>query len=273
MTDGTPQPGIRHEYTLDNDWQRARERLARLEALADPATIRHLDTIGVAPGWTCLEIGGGGGSITEWLCRRVKPTGRVVAIDINTRFLDALDYPNLSVRQQSCITDPLPAGPFDLVHARALLVHLPEREQLLDRMVAALRPGGWLLTEEPDYVSKIVDPANDSGSNALFQRVRAVQTEALREAGIDPYYGRTLYGGLRRRGLAEVSGNGWMPVTHGGSDPAQFYRLTAEQLRERFLSAGVGTVEFEKYLSLHDDPNFVFIEGTMMAAWGRRPAL
>ena len=87
--------GIKTEYSLDNDWILARQRLALLEAHTDVGTIRFLDALDVGDGWRCLEVGGGGGSITEWLCRRVGPTGRVVATDINTRFLDALDFENL----------------------------------------------------------------------------------------------------------------------------------------------------------------------------------
>src|ERR1039458_7122444 len=39
---------------------------------------------------------------------------------------------------------------FDLVHARLVLVHVPQRAQALAAMVAALKPGGWLLLEEAD---------------------------------------------------------------------------------------------------------------------------
>src|SRR5262249_46808189 len=129
------------EYTLDNAWKHARERLALLEALTDPGTIRHLELIGVAPGWRCWETGGGGGSVAAWLCERVGPAGHVIATDLDTRFLAALRHDNLDVRRHDIVAKPPPEGAFDLVHARALLVHLTQREAVLDRMVAALRPG------------------------------------------------------------------------------------------------------------------------------------
>jgi 2-polyprenyl-3-methyl-5-hydroxy-6-metoxy-1,4-benzoquinol methylase len=138
---------IKTEYVLDNAWHGARERLRLLEETLDPGTIRHLETVGVASGWRCLEVGGGGGSITAWLCQRVGPAGRVVATDIDTRFLDALSFPNLEVRQQNVVTDAIEEAAFDLVHTRAVLMHLPERQRALDRLVAALKPGGWLLLE------------------------------------------------------------------------------------------------------------------------------
>ena len=116
------------EYLFDNDWMMARERLAALERDRDRATIRCLEAIGVSAGWHCLEIGGGGGSITAWLCERVGSMGRVLATDTNTRFLAALDYPGLEVRTHNVVTDGLPAVEFDLVHTRLVLTHLPERE-------------------------------------------------------------------------------------------------------------------------------------------------
>lgn len=76
------------QYLFDNNWMQARLRLSTLETIEDPATIDHLEKIGIAEGWNCLEVGAGGGSITEWLCRRVGPTGNVVATDVNTRYLD-----------------------------------------------------------------------------------------------------------------------------------------------------------------------------------------
>jgi 16S rRNA A1518/A1519 N6-dimethyltransferase RsmA/KsgA/DIM1 with predicted DNA glycosylase/AP lyase activity len=81
-----------------------------LEARWDPGTIRHLETLGVGEGWHCLEIGGGGGSIAEWLCRRVGPKGHVVATDLDTRFLEALDYDNLEVVRHNIVTDAVPEG-------------------------------------------------------------------------------------------------------------------------------------------------------------------
>lgn len=71
-----------YEYLLDNEWKAARGQLAQLETVWDPWTIRNLGKVGVREGWDCLEVAGGGGSIAEWLCRQVGPTGRVVATDL-----------------------------------------------------------------------------------------------------------------------------------------------------------------------------------------------
>jgi ubiquinone/menaquinone biosynthesis C-methylase UbiE len=76
-------------------------------------------------------VGGGGGSITEWLCQQVGPRGQVVATDINTRFLEALDYPNLEVRHHDILADELEPAAFDLVHVRFVLMHLAEPRRVV----------------------------------------------------------------------------------------------------------------------------------------------
>ena len=93
----------------------------------------------------------------------------------------------------------------------------------------------------------------------------------MAEAGIAEAYGRHGYAALLRRGLEEVAAEGRVGVARGGTPLARFYRLTAEQSRERYLGAGLTAEGFAAYLALHDDPDFVWIQGTMFAAWGRKP--
>ena len=89
-------------------------------------------------GWRCLEVGGSGGSIATWLAARVVPSGHVLVTDIEPRFLDSLKLPSTEVRRHNVATDPLPESAFDLVHARLVPVHLPEREKVAGGKVLAL---------------------------------------------------------------------------------------------------------------------------------------
>jgi ubiquinone/menaquinone biosynthesis C-methylase UbiE len=102
-------------YTPDKSGIREGDRFSALEELFDAGTIQLLNERGVAGGWHCLEVGAGRGSIAAWLSERVGPTGRVIATDMNTRFLDTLQRPNLEVRRHNIVTDPLPEHEFDLV--------------------------------------------------------------------------------------------------------------------------------------------------------------
>ena len=264
------ESAVKSEYRFDNAWVQARERLAAIEAGTDPGTIRHLDALGVSEGWHCLEVGGGGGAITEWLCRRAGSSGRVVATDVNPRFLEALDFPNLEVRRHNIVDDELEQGAFDLVHTRAVLVHLAERDKALDRLVAALKPGGWLLVEETDSISYVADQRAGEVACDLFLKV--MQAHQAAGTGVDLFYGRRVYADVCARGLVEVESEGRSRMMRGATQAARFWRLSYTQLRETLLGSGqLDAEDFNACLALFDDPNFVFMGPTLMAIWGRRP--
>src|SRR6185436_15674069 len=134
-------------YIYDQAWPAEKRRLGALCLLYDEGTRRHLTALGVARGWQCLEAAAGTGSVARWLSETVGPDGRVVATDLDTRHLDGLGA-NVEVRRHDLVKDPLEEGTFDLVHARALLEHLPERTKALEKLVRALKPGGRLLAED-----------------------------------------------------------------------------------------------------------------------------
>jgi SAM-dependent methyltransferase len=125
-------------------------RLAMLEQRFYPLTISRLERLEVGPGWRCLEVGAGRGSIARWLSVRVGPAGKVVAADIDCRHLIGL-ADNVEVRVLDIRTNAPEPGAYDLVHCRTLLMHLPDPLAALQHMAAALRPGGVLLAEEGDY--------------------------------------------------------------------------------------------------------------------------
>ena len=186
-------------YVLDNAAPQTPARFSALAELYDATTIRHLQRIGVEYGWQCWEIGAGPGSIAQWLCGQVGPSGSVLATDIDTRFLDRGGQPNLTICRHDIVLDPLPDNTFDVVHARLVLVHLPEREQALDRMITALKPGGWLLAEEFDSVSQL--PAPDRYPWEVALKSTAALRTVMIDRGVNLGFGRTLAGHLRARGM------------------------------------------------------------------------
>jgi SAM-dependent methyltransferase len=259
-------------YLLDNAWDQQRQRLAGLEAWFDPGTIRHLTALGITAGWRCLEVGGGGGSIARWLSEQVGPTGNVMATDLDTRFLAALDEPNLGVRQHDITRDPLPERAFDLVHARFVLEHLANRAAALRSMAAALAGGGWLLLEETDSASWLPVPEASAAAAALFTRWTQAFITLCQSTGVDPYSGRRGVGDLRALGLREVDAEGRVYIVRGGSPPAEVWRLTAEQVCPRITASGyLSEDEMTQILALLADPSFAWMEGLVMATWGRKP--
>jgi SAM-dependent methyltransferase len=241
-----------------------------VEELMDPGTRRHLAALGLAEGWRCLEVGAGGGSVAEWLCGQVGPTGGVVATDIDTRYLEALEAPNLEVRRHDVARDDLEAAAFDLVHARLVLEHLPARDAALARLVGALRPGGWLLVEALDYVSGV--PVSELGGRE-HERSQAVRLREFTAGGLDAHYGRRLPGVLRGAGLADVGNEGRVWVMEGGSPGARWFGLSMQQVRRRLVGEGkLSDPEVDRMLELFEDPAWSALTPIVMAAWGRRAA-
>ena len=139
------------EYLFDNASERAKTRLSSLSALYDAHTIHHLNQRGIDEGWSCLEVGGGG-SITSWLCARMGAAGRVVTMDIEPRFLQALSFPNLDVCRQGSPEEPPPTGEFNLgidrpsplvVHVSTALEDCTQGGVLPSAASTTLRENGW----------------------------------------------------------------------------------------------------------------------------------
>jgi SAM-dependent methyltransferase len=256
-------------YQLDHEWQTEHERLTRIGAILDPVTIGCLETIGVTTGWRCLEVGAGAGSIATWLCRRVGAHGQVVATDLEVKFLTVLDSPNLEIRQHDIVHDPLEPAAFDLVHARCVLEHLPGREAALTKMVKALKPGGWLLVEDTDYVS-FLPVARDQ--TAMFERAWWQFFAPLRQAGWAPYYARTHSATLRRHGLRDAQCVGRV-FEWGGVRPATAQWLFAfQRFRDRTVEAGLlSQQEADAFLALLETPEFTAWSPIIFSAWGRVP--
>lgn len=267
----TPHRSAGSTYSLDNSSREAPARFDALSGMFDCGTIRHLEDRGVSEGWRCLEVGGGGGSITTWLANRVGPKGYVVVTDIDPRYLEPLAAQNVEVRKHNIVTDSLPDVTFDLIHARLVLVHLPEREKVLTRLVSALKPGGWLVDEEFDSVSLLPDPTVSPGEVRLDTQMAVMRI--LKDRGVERRFGRLLYGRLRARGLVEVGAEGRLFMWRGGSSDVSLMRTNFKQLRGDLLDAHYIT---EQKLDLDsarlDDPDFMTPSPIMWTAWGRRPA-
>lgn len=258
-------------YQFDHEWKQERERLANMEAVFDPMTTQCLETINVEQGWNCLEVGAGGGSIVEWLAQRVGSTGKVVGTDLQTKFLEAIEAPNVEIRQHNILNDDLESDTFDLVCARKVLEHLPDAMATLQKMAAAVRPGGWLLVEDGDMASFRKVSTRDPD---LFERVYTAFLETMKSVGFNPYLGVDLGNMLRVVGFDEVALRGWTGewTAAEGNPTGAVYRLTFEKMRDRLTEAGViSSEEADQFLIDIQSPDFHAITGIHFAAWGRKP--
>jgi SAM-dependent methyltransferase len=257
------------QYSLDNAWEHARRRLTLLEELYDHITIRSLERVGVKPGWRCLEVGPGAGSITRWLCERTGPTGQVVAVDLDTRFVDELAATEdaLEVHQQDIVADGLPGGEYDLIHARMVLIHIPARLQVLEAMAAALRPGGWLVIEDGDvFPSQVL-------AGGVYAELWATMVSAFTTVGMHPTWGRELPGIFDRLGLEEVDAECDTGFHRGGGTYPEVLTVSLTQMRPLMLAAGATEAQLDAVGPMMADPTQWFPGWGLMCVRGRAPAV
>jgi len=255
-------------YLLDNQHTRAGQRFEALAELFDASTFRHMQSVGLSPGWRVWEVGAGGANVPEWIAEQTH--GYVLATDIDTSWLDR-EAGGFEVRTHDIGTDPAPDDGFDLVHARLVLVHVPERVDALTTMINALRPGGWVLLEEADPgLQPLVCPDEYGAEQELANKLKMAFRSLMADRGVDLSFGRKLPRLLRSAGLVNVQADSFFPM--GGSACNELERATVEQIREHLIAADLATEdEIEQHLSNVATGRLDFATSPMVSAWARKP--
>lgn len=254
-------------YTLDNTWAKAHRRLTLIEEMCDVGTTARMASLGVRPGWRCLELGAGAGSIARWLSDRVGSDGRVTAVDLEPHFLLEDPRDNMDVVRQDIVADGIPGDGYDLIHARALLMHLPNREELIRDLLARLRPGGAILLEEADFY-----PLLATASGAV-RDVIACACEVAKTRGGDWTWARHLPNRLTAAGAAEVAAvTVELPMVAPGNLMGEFCSLTLEQISPLLLATGLSAGALTAAVAQLAGPECWHSWFVVIAASARRPA-
>ena len=239
-------------------------RLELFQQHLDPLTIRRIERLGIGHGAKCLEVGGGRGSITRWLAERVGPEGQVTATDLELDFLNAINASNVEVLRHDIRSESFPERSFDLVHTRAVLMHIPDEPDLLRRMASWLRPGGWLLLEEPDFGMWVADA----------DPVWATHPDAAHQAfpNVSLGRGRSLLRQIPQLGLIDIGADGEVDIIQAGTPLAEFYALSMAAIGPAAVRAGALTAEQAAALvERPTQPDFLACGFVHIGAWGRRP--
>lgn len=254
-------------YVWQHDLKGEPDRLRLMSRMLDPSSRYHLQRIGVAAGWRCLEIGAGNGSLSQWLAQQVGPTGHVLATDIHPDLMQGIAAANLEVRGFDVVRDAPPEAPYDLVAIRALLHHLPERRAVVSRMASWVKPGGWLFVQEPDfYPTWTVEPPTQNQLWQGFLRWAAAQQ-------IDYFVGRRIPAWMQAEGLADIASEGHACLYNGGSDFAQWWDLGLGEVSDKLVGAGAVTrAALDEFHALARDPDYWTTTIAFTATTGRRPA-
>jgi ubiquinone/menaquinone biosynthesis C-methylase UbiE len=249
------------------------ERLdAQARSLATDARTM-LELIGVAPGWTCLDMGCGPRGITDLLSERVGPTGCVVGLDKDEEFLAhaAAHAPgNVEFRRGDAYGADLPAATFDLVHLRFIASTAGNPEGLLREAIRLARPGGVIAVQEPDVETFSCYPPHPA-----WDRLMTAMLGVFAGVGSDVYLARRLYRMAREAGLSDVHYRPFLIGIRSIDPMVDHLPATVESLRSTVLKLGLLSetelaVLLEQCRSHLRDPGTVVRSFMVAQVWGRK---
>jgi SAM-dependent methyltransferase len=252
--------------------QRQAEELA-----ADSAAL--LDRVGLRPGQSAIDLGCGPRGIVDLLAERVAPAGRVIGLDADpahaamaAEFAARRGLSGVEILTGDARATGLPPGSFHLVHARALLVNLPEPAGVADEMVRLARPGGSVASMEPDTEHALCYPPQPA-----FDRLGEIFTVVFRRNGADPWIGRRVPELFRQAGLedvaVEVRVQSYPPGNSRRTIRLDLVRAMRPQVLEMGLASAAELDDLDAAARAHlTDPHTVVVSGLLFLTWGRKPS-
>jgi SAM-dependent methyltransferase len=160
---------------------------------------------------------------------------------------------------------------FDLVHARTLLINVPEPAEVAAEMVRLARPGGWVVSTEPDIECELCYPPHPA-----FDRLREIFDVGMRRYGADPWIGRRVAELFRQAGLEEVQAEARVQMYPPGNTRRTIRLDLVRSMRSRVLEMSLASPaeldELDAAARSHlEDPHTVVISGLRFLTWGRKP--
>jgi len=167
--------------------------MSELKGLRDDVYRRPLETaldrLGLGAGWRCVDVGAGGGDVTVALAEMVGRDGRVYAVDSDPMARDEVARAAAAHAQVIALTqageDLLLPEEVDLAFCRFLLLHVVDPAVVVTKMAAAVRPGGWVVAQEPITSAGRIGGAPVSMPDAHHPDVGALLPALVRNASLE----------------------------------------------------------------------------------------
>jgi ubiquinone/menaquinone biosynthesis C-methylase UbiE len=254
---------------------------ARLQRQADELAADSrdlLDRVGLRPGQAVIDLGCGPRGILDLLAERVAPAGRVVGLDADpahaamaAEFAAGRGLGGVQIMTADARRTGLPPGSFDLVHARTLLVNVPDPADVAAEMVRLARPGGRVASMEPDTEHGRCQPPHPA-----FDRLCDIFAAAFRRNGADPWIGRRVPELFRQAGLEDIQVEARVQMYPPGNSRrtirADLVRAMQPQVLEMGLASAAELDELDTAARAHlQDPHTLVISGLLFLTWARKP--
>ncbi|MCX4984750.1 class I SAM-dependent methyltransferase [Streptomyces sp. NBC_00572] len=266
MREDAPRQG-RYGETVFPPGQAGEGERIDFGALAyDDTTMARLRALGAGPGWRCLDVGAGTGTVSCRLLEEAGVTG-VLAVDRDVRFLSERPVSGLDMLEADITAPDFDPGRFRLVHARFVLMHLPERERLIARLAELVEPGGVLV------LSDAVDLTSDRAPGTPYTEVMRAMWQALRDTiGTDVSWVPAYPQLLRGAGLVSVGAEIHVPPLLPGSPISRFWADTWERSRAPMIATGrVDDAAVDGAIRYLGSDECAALSAGMLTVWGWKP--
>jgi SAM-dependent methyltransferase len=253
-------------------------RLQRQAQELGPDSAALLDRVGLGPGQAAIDLGCGPRGILDLLADRVGPGGRVTGLDADPahvalarQFIARRGLAGAQVVAGDARRTGLPAGSFDLVHARTLLVNVPEPAEVLAEMVRLVKPGGWVAGLEPDAEGSLCYPAHPG-----YTRIMELFRAAAGRHGADLLIGRRLAELYRQAGLRDIGVEARAGVYRAGDSRRTVGLDLARGMHPEIVRLGLAGQpeldELDRAVRAHlDHPWTLVMPHLSFLVWGRKP--
>jgi SAM-dependent methyltransferase len=221
---------------------------ARLQRQANelaPDSVALLDRVGLRAGQAAIDLGCGPRGILDLLAARVSPGGPAHTA-MAARFAADRALGQVEIVTADARNTGLPAGSFDLVHARTLLVNLPDPAAVVTEMVRLAKPGGAVAVAEPDTEHALCYPPHPA-----FGRICAIFAAAFSRNGADPAIGRRVPELFRDAGLTGLAVESRTQMYPPGNSRRTVRLDLVRAMRPQILD---------------------IMSGLLFLVWGRKPA-
>jgi 2-polyprenyl-3-methyl-5-hydroxy-6-metoxy-1,4-benzoquinol methylase len=256
-------------YMFNNATEEAARQVWILADMLDTHSRNVLSTIGVRPGNACLDLGAGAGTVAAWLADKVGPSGTVTAIDRDPRHIPPTDL--FEVQAGDVATLDLGTGQYDLIHMRLLLMHLPQRDLVLRKAVAALKPGGTLVVSDWDCTRLDAMMARARpGVAAAFNTFQKALAAAAVATGVSLDWARRVPIAMDEAGLTDIGATMHNELSAGGQAGCLLQASNSRQLESALLDNGVTTADLALLRDGMADPYTLMWSYPMVTATGRK---
>ncbi|HEY3843423.1 MAG TPA: methyltransferase domain-containing protein [Acidimicrobiales bacterium] len=167
--------------------------MSELIGLRDDVYRRPLATallrLGLEAGWRCVDVGAGGGDVSVALAEMVGRDGRVYAVDSDPFARDEVAHAAATHTQVVALTqageDLILPEQVDLAFCRFLLLHVVDPAVVVRRMAAVVKPGSWVVAQEPITSAGRIGGIALSMPDARHPDVGSVLPALIRQAGLE----------------------------------------------------------------------------------------